>query len=106
MKPKVLFIIALVSSFFIGFAINEITDSSFVENEDFKRVTGIGGIFFKSKNPATLKAWYNKHLGLDTDQYGTSFHWYQGADSTKVDLLNGAHLILKRLILNLPRRTS
>lgn len=84
MKPKVLFIIALVSSFFIGFAINEITDSLSVEDEDFKRVTGIGGIFFKSKNPATLKAWYNKHLGLDTDQYGTSFHWYQGADSTKV----------------------
>lgn len=42
-----------------------------------KRVTGIGGIFFKSKNPETSRAWYNKHLGLNTDQHGTSFEWRQ-----------------------------
>jgi predicted enzyme related to lactoylglutathione lyase len=29
-----------------------------------KRVTGIGGIFFKSENPKMLKEWYNKHLGV------------------------------------------
>ena len=29
-----------------------------------KRVTGIGGIFFKSENPDQLYAWYEKHLGL------------------------------------------
>ena len=40
-----------------------------------KRVTGIGGIFFKSKNPARLKAWYAKHLGIDSDQYGSKFVW-------------------------------
>ena len=40
-----------------------------------KRVTGIGGIFFKGKNPAEAKAWYKKHLGLNTDEYGTSFEW-------------------------------
>lgn len=44
-----------------------------------KRVTGIGGIFFKCKNPDKLKAWYNKHLGLETDAYGTNFEWRQGA---------------------------
>lgn len=38
-----------------------------------KKVIGIGGIFFKSENPATLKAWYNKHLGINTDQYGSVF---------------------------------
>lgn len=38
-----------------------------------KRVTGIGGIFFKSKDPDTTKAWYAKHLGFDVDQYGTMF---------------------------------
>lgn len=84
MKRKIVFITALLVSFFIGFAINEITDSSELVNQDFKKVTGIGGIFFKSENPKLLKIWYNKNLGLDTDQYGTSFHWYQGADSTKV----------------------
>jgi len=30
-----------------------------------KRVTGIGGIFFKSPNPAELLAWYEKHLGIE-----------------------------------------
>lgn len=84
MKRKILFILALLFSFFIGFAINEITHSANIEDSDFKKVTGIGGIFFKSENPTLLKTWYQIHLGLNMDQYGTSFHWYQGADSTKV----------------------
>ncbi len=37
------------------------------------RVTGIGGIFFKSKNPDEMKNWYKVNLGLDTDQWGTNF---------------------------------
>ena len=40
-----------------------------------KRVTGIGGFFFKSKNPKELVAWYGKYLGLNTDQYGSTFWW-------------------------------
>ena len=40
-----------------------------------KRVTGIGGLFFKSKNPKELVAWYGKYLGLNTDQYGSTFWW-------------------------------
>lgn len=40
-----------------------------------KRVTGIGGIFFKTENPDATKAWYKKHLGFDTDQYGCTFWW-------------------------------
>jgi predicted enzyme related to lactoylglutathione lyase len=48
-----------------------------------KRVTGIGGIFFKCKDPNKVKEWYKKHLGLNTDQYGTNFEWWQGADPTK-----------------------
>lgn len=46
-----------------------------------KRVTGIGGIFFKCQDPATMTAWYNKHLGLDAGKYGASFEWYQQPDS-------------------------
>jgi predicted enzyme related to lactoylglutathione lyase len=44
-------------------------------NSADKKVTGIGGIFFKCKDPKTLKEWYNKNLGLNTDQYGTNFEW-------------------------------
>ena len=40
-----------------------------------KRVTGLGGIFFKTKNPQQTKEWYQKHLGLPTDDYGATFEW-------------------------------
>ncbi|HSX34119.1 MAG TPA: VOC family protein [Candidatus Saccharimonadales bacterium] len=41
-----------------------------------KRVTGIGGIFFKAKNPQVLQAWYKQHLGIDVQDWGgTSFQW-------------------------------
>ncbi len=39
------------------------------------RVTGIGGIFFKCKEPQEIKDWYSKNLGIGTDEYGTSFEW-------------------------------
>lgn len=48
-----------------------------------KKVTGIGGIFFKCKDPEKIKEWYNKNLGLQTDEYGTSFEWRPGDDPTK-----------------------
>ena len=35
-----------------------------------KRVTGIGGIFFKSRDPAALAEWYRLHLGLDVQPWG------------------------------------
>lgn len=40
-----------------------------------KRVTGIGGIFFKTKDPDKTKDWYKNHLGLNTDNYGCTFWW-------------------------------
>ena len=30
-----------------------------------------------------MTAWYQKHLGFNTNPYGTTFDWYEGADSTK-----------------------
>lgn len=54
-----------------------------MENKKKGRVTGIGGIFFKCNNPEELRSWYRDHLGFNTDEYGTNFEWFQGADSTK-----------------------
>ena len=48
-----------------------------------KKVTGIGGIFFKSKDPSKMKEWYKTHLGLDTNDYGANFDWRQDEDPTK-----------------------
>ncbi|MEO5719332.1 MAG: VOC family protein [Chthoniobacterales bacterium] len=40
------------------------------------RVTGIGGIFIKAKDPDALRAWYRTHLGLDIQDWGgVSFPW-------------------------------
>lgn len=40
-----------------------------------KKVKGIGGVFFKCKNPQKVKEWYSKHLGLKTDEYGAMFEF-------------------------------
>lgn len=38
-----------------------------------KRVTGIGGLFFKTTDPKKTKEWYKTHLGFDTDDWGCTF---------------------------------
>ena len=41
-----------------------------------KRVTGIGGIFFKARDPAALREWYRRHLGVDVQEWGgAAFSW-------------------------------
>lgn len=41
-----------------------------------KRVTGIGGIFFRAKDPVALRAWYKQHLGVDVQSWGgAAFDW-------------------------------
>lgn len=41
-----------------------------------KRVTGIGGIFFRAENPVALRDWYKTHLGIDVQEWGgTAFRW-------------------------------
>ena len=39
------------------------------------KVTGIGGIFFFSKDPDKTKDWYAHHLGLSVNQWGSSFEF-------------------------------
>jgi len=48
-----------------------------------KRVTSLGGIFFKCKDPDKVKEWYSKYLGFNTDQYGTTFEWRQSDEQSK-----------------------
>jgi predicted enzyme related to lactoylglutathione lyase len=40
-----------------------------------KKVTGIGGIFFKCEHPEEMKSWYSKNLGLITNRYGALFEF-------------------------------
>ncbi len=39
------------------------------------KVTGIGGVFFKTDDVNATKEWYNKHLGFNTDDWGSTFWW-------------------------------
>jgi catechol 2,3-dioxygenase-like lactoylglutathione lyase family enzyme len=39
------------------------------------QVKGIGGVFFKSKDPAKLQAWYQENLGLPNTPSGVNFEW-------------------------------
>ncbi|CAM4093858.1 lactoylglutathione lyase [Pedobacter westerhofensis] len=42
-----------------------------------KKVTGIGGVFFKCEDPQKMNEWYSKHLGIPAGQYGATFEWRQ-----------------------------
>ncbi len=53
-----------------------------------KKVTGIGGIFFKTKDPVEMRSWYAKNLGLVTNEYGSVFEFRTGADPDKKGYLN------------------
>ena len=46
-----------------------------------KRVTGIGGIFFKAREAAGLRAWYERHLGLKIEDYGGTYFKWRDADN-------------------------
>ena len=53
-----------------------------------KRVTGIGGIFFKSESPEKLYQWYEKHLGITRapDGSGVVFEWRDAQESNKTGM--------------------
>ena len=79
MKKTVVISLALVTTFCLGFAFKTIT----TKQTPMKKVTGIGGVFFKCKDPKKMTEWYKTHLGINANQYGATFDWYESADGTK-----------------------
>lgn len=51
------------------------------------KVTGIGGIFFKSENPQSVREWYGKNLGLAIDDYGSPFEFRNANDPEEINYL-------------------
>lgn len=45
-----------------------------------KRVIGIGGVFFKAKDPKALQTWYKEHLGIDIQNWGGAAFDWKGSD--------------------------
>lgn len=83
MKNAALITLVTATSFCLGFTFKTIVAGEKNKTSNMKKVTGIGGIFFKCKDPKQLKEWYHKHLGLNTNPYGASFEWYEEPDSSK-----------------------
>jgi len=48
-----------------------------------KKVTGLGGVFFKCGNPQSMNEWYTKNLGIQTTAYGATFEWLHADDPSK-----------------------
>ena len=82
MKRIILTSLAIIVSFGLGVAFNQLIAKS-ATTAKLKRVTGIGGIFFKCKDPGKMREWYKTHLGLNTNNYGSVFEWKQASDPTK-----------------------
>lgn len=51
------------------------TVKSVSPNDTVPKVTGIGGIFFFSENPDETKEWYASNLGLEVNEWGSSFEF-------------------------------
>ena len=83
MKKRLLFTITLLTTFGLGFAFKSFLIKDNGNPQILRKTTGIGGIFFKCKNPKKVREWYSTHLGLNTNQYGAVFEWRQGADTTR-----------------------
>ena len=81
MKTTLLTLI-IATSFLSGFAFKTIILKP-SKQTTMKKVTGIGGIFFKCKDPNKMREWYKTHLGLNTTNYGATFEWREDEDSTK-----------------------
>lgn len=71
-------IVIALASFGLGYSLKQ-----HEVQQTKKKVTGVGGIFFKSKDPKALKEWYSQHLGMSMDDYGTMFVSRLEQDSTR-----------------------
>lgn len=83
MRKTSLLILIIATSFCFGFAFKTIISNQPDKKTKMKKVTGIGGIFFKCKDPKKMKEWYKTHLGLNTTDWGATFEWREASDSTK-----------------------
>ena len=51
------------------------------------KVTGIGGIFFYTDDPTKTKEWYSTNLGLETNEYGSTFEFRNGNRPDEINYL-------------------
>lgn len=62
-------------------------------NEAAPKVTGIGGIFFFTDDPETTKEWYAENLGLETNEWGSSFEFRNAQRPDEINYLQWSPFI-------------
>jgi hypothetical protein len=82
---RLLLVSAFIATFLLGYGFSRLTTVA----DHRPRVTGIGGIFFKAKDPAALRAWYSKYLGIRTNAYGPILNGTRVQTVLKKDLQPG-----------------
>lgn len=83
MKKYTFIITIIATSFCFGFACKAIMTKQLNEQTKMKKVTGIGGVFFKCKDPKKMREWYNTHLGIESSEYGANFEWRDAENPDK-----------------------
>lgn len=56
-------------------------------NDTTPKVTGIGGIFFFSEDPKQTREWYSKNLGLEINEYGSTFEFRNASRPDEINYL-------------------
>ena len=80
----IILILGIAISFGFGFAFKTVIAQQTKSNtKNMKKVTGIGGVFFKCKDPKKVNEWYKTHLGMDVGPYGANFEWRDAEDPKK-----------------------
>lgn len=67
--------------------LEESKQNTIILNDTTPKVTGIGGIFFQSKNPKEISEWYGKNLGLAIDDYGSPFEFRNANNPDEINYL-------------------
>ena len=57
-------------------------------NDQKPKVTGIGGVFFRSKDPVAAREWYAKNLGLATNDWGSTFEFRNANRPDEINYLS------------------
>lgn len=86
------FLLLILISIFISGCVSEARKSPDpvpVKAEQLKeppkeRVTGIGGVFFKARDPKGMAAWYAEHLGIQSDHGFADFTWREQANPNQI----------------------
>ena len=83
MRNTSLIIVVTTASFCVGFVTKTLISKRSNAEPTVGKVTGIGGIFFKCKDPKAMREWYKTHLDMNTTNYGATFEWREDSGSTK-----------------------